>query len=256
MAPTTVYLVVDSSDHAEAARVRPLALQLAARVADHLRAEFASSSSVQPLGMAEPRLTWHSLDIGLRVWAHRDGRVAWNDSIGDSLPVAGAKAIASALRALRDSSGRVGWPAGLTRDSVLFIFDLDPATVNRRGHLTVPKEGNPIPVFRVMHPWVEQVERRGLGAPRYPSTARLAGISAKLRFRAVVDTNGRVDPATVHLVAYTAQPGQTLLLPRYLEDFAESVKTFFSRGRYLPKRIAGCPVRQEINQWFEFDIDR
>ena len=254
--PVTVDLVVDTPRTVEGRRVYPLALDLASRVATHLRTEFPSQSSVQPLAMAEPRLTWRAFDFTLRVRLHRDGRVTWTDSLGDSASIAGAKLLRDALLVVRDSGERIAWPPGLVRDSVDVTFYLQPATVDRGGKPLFPRERNPMPVFRVMHPWIEYAVRRGPGDPRYPVVAKAAGATAKLKFSFVVDTAGRVDPATARLTGHEDQPGQALLLLRHRHEFVESVRTFLERGRYAPMRIGGCAVRREVSQWFEFKIER
>jgi hypothetical protein len=254
-APVTVYLAVDTPFTAEAARVRGLSRDLAERVAERIKLEFPSGSVVQPLGMAEPKLTWQGLNASLRVRAYRDGRLAWNDSLSDSLHLAGARLLASALRAVRDSSDRIAWPPGIVRDSVEFTLDLTSATLDREGRLTVPKSGNPIPVFRVMQPWIEHVARRAGGSPQYPVAAKNDGATANLMFTAVVDTTGRVDSTSVRLVAHEEQAGQAVLLLRHLDEFVRSIKSHFARTRYTPKRIGGCAVRAPFRQRFEFRLD-
>ena len=130
------------------------------------------------------------------------------------------------------------------------------SAVDRKGRLAVPEYGDPIPVFRVMQPWMEPVASRSYGGPNYPAIPKREGATATLRFAATVDTTGRVDMKTVRLIDHEDQPGQTVLLIRHLAEFVREIEKHFSLSRYHPARIGGCLVRDGFTQQFEFKLDK
>lgn len=78
--------------------------------------------------------------------------------------------------------------------------------------------------------------------PRYPEALRAAGVAGRVVVRFVVDTAGRVEPASVAVVAADD--------PRLAEAVREAVR----RLRYRPARAAGVRVRQLVEQPFAFAL--
>jgi protein TonB len=76
--------------------------------------------------------------------------------------------------------------------------------------------------------------------PRYPEPLRAAGLGGRAVARFVVDTAGRVEPATVAIVS----ADHPLL--------AGAVREALARARFRPARAGGVRVRQLVEQPFAF----
>jgi TonB family protein len=81
-------------------------------------------------------------------------------------------------------------------------------------------------------------------APIYPAELMTAGVEGWAAVRFVVDTNGRVDVATVQSVGFTSP------------EFHRAVREALPRMKFRPARIGGRPVRQLAEQLFKFEIAR
>ena len=89
----------------------------------------------------------------------------------------------------------------------------------------------------------QMVERfEGSAAPVYPPELVRTGTEGLVDATYVVDTTGRVDTATVHVL----QSDDSL--------FTESVRTALAQMRFRPAKRAGVPVRQLVGQRFRFKI--
>ena len=80
-------------------------------------------------------------------------------------------------------------------------------------------------------------------APRYPSVLRAAGLGGRVVLQFVVDTSGRVEPASV-----------TVLEVVHLA-FGASAEEAVLRTRFRPARVRGQPVRQLVRQGVTFRIE-
>ncbi len=80
--------------------------------------------------------------------------------------------------------------------------------------------------------------------PRYPAMLRSAGVEGRVDVRFVVDTLGRVEPASIQIIDSTHQ------------QFVDSVLSALLRQRFLPAEVAGRRVRQLVTQPFVFTITR
>ena len=79
-------------------------------------------------------------------------------------------------------------------------------------------------------------------SPAYPEALRAAGIGGSVTMQFVIDTTGRVEMASVRLLASTH------------ELFARAVTTSLRDARFTPGRIGGRPVRTLVERSFRFDI--
>ena len=109
-------------------------------------------------------------------------------------------------------------PRGSTQDSTA---PFEAATVDRPIRLL----GNPL-------------------APRYPDALRQVGVEGVVTARFVVDTLGRVEPASVDLTSAT----HVL--------FADAVRAALARLRFVPAESGGLRVRQLVVQQFVFSLAR
>jgi hypothetical protein len=91
----------------------------------------------------------------------------------------------------------------------------------------------------------EMVQRyEGSAAPVYPPELSAQGKEGKVDATYVVDTTGRVDTTTFHVLQ-----SDDLL-------FTESVRTSLGEALFRPAKRAGQPVRQLVQQRFNFKLAR
>jgi len=84
----------------------------------------------------------------------------------------------------------------------------------------------------------------GTRPPRYPEALRAGGVEGSAVLRFVVDTAGRVEPGSVHVVR-AEHP-----------LFAEAARGALAAARFRPAEVAGRPVRQLVEQAFAFTLAR
>jgi len=84
----------------------------------------------------------------------------------------------------------------------------------------------------------------GSAQPRYPSMLQSAGLEGEVRTQFVVDTLGRVEQGSVHVLESTH------------EMFSNSVRDALARARFRPAEAGGHKVRQLVEQTFTFRITR
>jgi TonB family protein len=84
----------------------------------------------------------------------------------------------------------------------------------------------------------------GSAQPRYPSMLQSAGLEGDVRTQFVVDTLGRVEQGSVHVLESTH------------DMFTTSVRDALARARFRPAEVGGRTVRQLVEQTFTFRITR
>jgi protein TonB len=84
----------------------------------------------------------------------------------------------------------------------------------------------------------------GTAGPAYPEMLRAAGIEGQVLAQFVVDSTGKVDPAS-----FTALESQHPL-------FTAAVRSALSRMRFLPAEARGARVAQLVQQSFHFTVRR
>jgi protein TonB len=99
----------------------------------------------------------------------------------------------------------------------------------------------PIPVERA-DVGVEAL--RGNPRPRYPASLERAGVAGSVTARFVIDTLGRVEPASVEMLDATHP------------DFERAVREVLPRLRFRPATVRGRPVRVAVLQSYEFSVAR
>jgi len=78
--------------------------------------------------------------------------------------------------------------------------------------------------------------------PRYPELLRQAGIQGRVVLEAVVDTTGRVDAASIHVI-YATNPA-----------FIEGARAALAASLFRPGRVGGHAVRVRVRIPFEFTL--
>src|SRR5262249_56649338 len=80
--------------------------------------------------------------------------------------------------------------------------------------------------------------------PRYPPVLQAAGISGSVDIQFVVDSVGRPEPASWHVMGSTNRA------------FEDPTREAIMAARFHPARLKGRPVRQLVAQRIAFSIDR
>lgn len=88
----------------------------------------------------------------------------------------------------------------------------------------------------------EQPQLLAAPAPLYPTLLRDAGIAGRVMLQAVIDTTGRVDPATVK-VLHTPNPG-----------FEIPSRQWILKALFRPARMGGRLVRVLVNMPLDYTI--
>jgi len=88
------------------------------------------------------------------------------------------------------------------------------------------------------------VRAKGVTHPKYPRELEKSGIEGSVQAQFVVDADGRVDSRTFK-VLHSSHP-----------DFSQAVQDQVYRMSFEPARIGGRPVRQLVQQRFEFHVGR
>jgi hypothetical protein len=260
LVPAVVYL--HASELAEldsTARARVEEIDLFTQlVAERYRALLHAAPGALPAG--EPALSWRTRERGVRVVVDRDGGfVAHPLAPDENLRVLAAGQRSTPLVAALDSVRAYGEPLAFVAgpaDSVVFSLMLSDARFGADGKL-VPSSvrvGFPVATLRV--PREEQVRTARMSPPRYPERPRTEHFEATIIMQFVVDTTGRVDPATIHDVWPASLPPLTAYRKAVYEEFLRAVLASLQGAVFEPARVGGCVVRQLVQQPFTFGLAR
>lgn len=78
--------------------------------------------------------------------------------------------------------------------------------------------------------------------PKFPDVMRIAGITGNADMEFVVDTLGRVEPASIKLLVPTDR------------SFEEEARSVLLRSKFRPARMGGMAVRQLFRQRIRFEL--
>lgn len=105
---------------------------------------------------------------------------------------------------------------------------------------------NGFPVFRASVPLypAEKAEPLRGAVPKYPDELRSRGIQGEVKIRFVVDETGKIANDSYRFLK--------------LSDigFGQSVLETLPRVRYKPARIGSCPIKQIVDESYQFKLDR
>lgn len=230
---------------------------LAQVIAEHTAGLLGAPHGTLPPG--EPAVNWNELIHSVMVTAHRDGHLTWRssrDTAGASpRGDAGARLIIRALEAAREAGDAyLIWPAETAGDSLLLQMRLVPTIPYGRDISPSRGDSLEVPIFTVATPREEPV---GVVRPprvRYPQTSLRGKAEAFLVMEFVVDTNGRVDLATLRDIWPLGLARPTGELGDYYRSFLGAVRAALADARYTPARYGGCPRRMTIRQEFGFRL--
>jgi TonB family protein len=225
-------VLIESSPHATQRRARWTVMSALAHATLLTAAVVATTRSAQTLSMAPVRAesltyvrvieTTPAVPMGhsgfeSRVWTHPDlPKIPMPDLPGLDVFTAGEKL-----------ASKDDWPTerGLSAMS---------------GAAGVPA-GGVYPERLVDRPVIPLADN---ARPEYPRALRASAVEGEVRARFVVDTIGRVEPSSISIMQATHAL------------FAESVRVWLLRTRYLPAEAAGRPVRQVVEQRIGFTLER
>lgn len=144
-------------------------------------------------------------------------------------------AIASAIHAADSAHDFPPLDGVTTASSMPFFVDFDMGS----GVFTTG-----FPVFRASVPLFRatSVQPDVLVSPKYPEELRTRGKQGEARVRFVVDETGRVAKGSHRFLKLSEVP------------FGQSVIDAFPRMRFKPARIGNCPIKQIVEQTFQFKL--
>ena len=105
-----------------------------------------------------------------------------------------------------------------------------------------PAGPNADSVYSILTVEESATRAQGSAAPAYPAELLSANVEGSVTARYIVDTTGHADPASIQIVRET-HPG-----------FAKSVREAIPGMRFTPGMVQGQPVRQVVEQSFEFRV--
>lgn len=257
MVRVVVYVAADTVrhpfDHPDTMRhvnrfAMPNVAVVAQAVGEQIRTMFGAGSDT--LAAGAPLVSWRALDEPIDVGAWRDGRmVARVDR--DSGDTTGSTLLMHAFAAARATGVGFVWPDS-TSDSVTFTLALVAPVVSRSHRVSPRLDPIQVPVFTLSVPWVEPVRLRTTSAPEYPRDAVMEGARATIFLRYVVDTTGRVEMKTVRDARDFAWLPPSMRLRDFYVQFLQAARAALVRWTFVPARVGGCPVPQQIAQSFSF----
>jgi TonB family protein len=183
-----------------------------------------------------------------RVTLRRDGHLVHVRAMGDRAERGFDKALIAALAAL-DTSGLLPPPPNgatwFSGDTAALSVLVAAKSVRRVPGRVYPEDltwSEPLLRLRVPVHRIEREVRRISGPdPFYPENLAREATTGKVVVQFVVDIDGSVDMASVHVLAP---------VPRM--EFVNATLDAIRRSRFSPMIVAGCPVRTLIEQPFIF----
>ena len=253
--PVYATLEMEDRDHPAVPPDLPNLLQAVVDRADTL---LGAKPGVLPRG--EPVVTPRALGHDVTVTWHRDGTLTpsiagLTDPRFDERNFTGARLLMRAL----DSAQKAGdifltWPAAATGDTIDFTIALRAAEVDGSGRVYPVHVLLGIPVMSLDVTTEDPV--RVLKAPTidYPSYSQAGHATGVVLLQFVVDTSGRADMSTVKDLWPKNKPRPVDETAEFYREFRRAAERAIADARYIPAKIGGCPVRQTVQQPFNFAL--
>ena len=215
-----------------------------ARVLAALRSHVASDTTVS---RARTRVD----SAALRVVARRDGSLRWAPVLTPPSPP--TLLLESGLTAAKEA-GEIFLPAELfAADSIVFtlhyLYRYDVV-----GGRVRPRAFGPatLAAFTLRTPVEKQAAVAAPITVHYPTSSIMGRAEGVVIVQFVIDTTGRAMASTVHDVWPKDRPRLTGDLGEYYQAFFAATKEAIARGQFTPAEIAGCKVRQLVQQPFTY----
>jgi len=193
-----------------------------------------------------------TLRSSYRATLHRDGHLSAIRTVGGTRDATFDGAILVAMAELSTSEllpPPSAPDATFTGDSLDLEIVVTPESMSLtpRGVSGPPTEGvTPVAQLRlpIRHVTQQASVKPGQPAPLYPTALRRAGVEGNTLLEFVVDPGGRADPTTVQVMTASAP------------QFVDAVLDVLSDIRFEPMYVEGCPVSVQIQQPFNFSLER
>ena len=237
-------------------RASPVDAEPAVAVQADLMAQDVASQFIALLGgtedkvpVADRSVTWRSLPAQLLVTIHPDGSVtrrgvsAWRDTTATSLFVRAFDA------ARANGAALIIVPDNLASRPVVVRLVLDMDLYAPGGRTKTPASARPGFAAFLM-PYATEapaLPKPNNPPPRYPDRAAMSRMGGYVTMRFIVDTLGRVEPASIHDLWPSDKPRLTGYLAADYDEFVSAVKAVLPMWRFSPARLGSCPVSQVVN---------
>jgi hypothetical protein len=246
--PSFVYLRVTAKESTDSIAGR-MADVFAQSVAIRLRSLLNAKGDTVPPG--EPAITWRKIGdhIPLTVILYPNAAPAFRRLSPHKDSVAAATLLDAVHQTVEEGEGPF-WPAGTSGDSLIFGFSFE-RTNFRESTLSTPGR-IAFPLFSILFPPEEPVRHIGKSQPPYPDREQSEGVTAVVIAQYLVDSTGHEIPESFKDIRPPTDitPAQRAA---YIA-FRESIRRWLPTDKFEPAHIAGCPVRQLIQQPFTFSI--
>jgi hypothetical protein len=216
-------------------------------------------SSPQQVPDATTRLTWRQIDDGVRIVLRRAGTAEVRSRRPDGQApddAAGFALVARAARFAVDSAGPYFWDESVPGDSLAFDLGLVHPIVTPDSAWMPPTRRILHPAFTLPVPTTSPVRPIALRPPQYPMSAQEGSAIGTVVMEFVVDSSGRVDPTSIRDQWPADRRRPDGALGQHYRAFVSAVRRALVDARFEPARMGGCPVRQLVQQPFQFDLRR
>jgi hypothetical protein len=261
--------LADSADRAARNSVDLVAQQVAERVRALVWAAAAGDAppadTATTLPPADTLLDARGLRGALRVVARRGGggAPAWRVARGEGLDTLSADTAGAALLA-RALGAAVACREILILDDVMrgdsLAFDLRfarPVVEGAARVLRPVRVRNPLPAFSLAVPYETQAAAvPGSIALRYPGSAQRTGYEGVVILQFVVGADGRAEPRTIRDLWPPGRPRLVGGNLRAYDTFVAAARTAVAGASFTPATVAGCPVRQLVQQPLAWTLNR
>lgn len=254
MRAVPVFLRLAPPATADAAMRDQLAL-LAQELARGVRLRTGGSDEGVALPSATPG--WRTFDDhGLALLVTPDSVRVLRDTLYDP---AARTLIAAAIDSVVGEGGVFFWPERSPRATLRVPIELSVPPFDSTGRTSDGAEGAGagFPVYAIRHPWWTPPMAAADGVRvTYPESARRLGADGGVWMRFVVGADGRSvagsvrDEPPADLARYTRERREAY------DALVGAVRQAIERGRFVPRRYAGCPTDREVRQFFQFELVR
>ncbi len=191
----------------------------------------------QPCDSLGSRCASGVLNLGavIYVTAHDDGTLSDASVIDETMTPALAESLRAALVAMSRGNDV---PPLATAETVALVIKVAPQKPGDTGQTSSSLFKAIVPHYS--WPFVSASMPAAGVNPSYPVDARLAGVEDNVALAFTVDSDGKVDPESIDLVAANYR------------EFVASVVDALLKTRYHPAYLGDCPVATRMKQRFVF----
>lgn len=253
---TRVPVLIDTKPADSAAvAILPAADILTQILTEKIRKTLGSETGPLPTG--DSAVSWRQLGGAVIVTARRDGSFTWRKDTTVSASFMGTAGLDMLTKALTESSAggdRIFWPEGVTGDSLSFRLSFESPSVRQGGKLEPLRVRVANPVFTLPMPYFQPAEMSKKPRIDYPIKSQSGNYQGFVVLEFVVDTVGRVNPASVHEVFEPGVKPPVGEVGQYYRSFLAATTRGLPTGEFKPAAIAGCPINQMVRQKFDFKL--